>query len=248
MEYRTGGLDFQHSPLLLDPPAGEYSHLQRSIDTLRSLSERNVDFRLNLNQDLRNLDLRTDRYGDRSSPMDNRNLNRNLNGLELNLSMSQDRLNDHSRLNLDSNLRNLQLDRSLLQERPMQMERSMSSERLNMDDRGMDRITPERGPDRLEPDVGDLKYKEYRNHLDCLRDGQDEGRGTPSTPPTPVSVGENNYQEEKVRFIVLRRVVTHATCCAAAFRAAACLRNACGGRNFCGSGRKVSGFFSNCRV
>lgn len=232
VEYRSsGGLDFQHSPLLLDPPTGEYSHLQRSIDTLRSLSERNVDFRLNLNQDLRNLDLRTDRYNDRSSPMDNRNLrNQNMNGLELNLSMSQDRLNDHNRLNLDTNLRNLQLDRSLLQDRPLHLdreidriqidrniERSLSSERLNLDDRitpnserlNNDRLnTSDINQDYNNKDMSD-KYKEYRNHLDCLRgiDGrndqqqqqQDEGRGTPSTPPTPVSVGENNYQEEKVR-------------------------------------------------
>lgn len=241
VEYRgTGGLDFQHSPLLIETPGGEYSHLQRSIDTLRSLSERNVDFRLNLNQDLRNLDLRTDRYNDRTSPMD-RNMNRNMNGLELNLTMSQDRINEHRSLNLDTNLRNLQLDRSLLQDRQLHldremdrsmvmdrninMERSLSSDRLSMhngmDERGMnERISPERMNDRINSmdgrdmsteykDMSDLKYREYKNHLDCLRgidgrtDVQDEGRGTPSTPPTPVSVGENNYQEEKVLTIFI---------------------------------------------
>lgn len=241
LEYRaSGGLDFQHSPLLIETPGGEYSHLQRSIDTLRSLSERNVDFRLNLNQDLRNLDLRTERYNDRTSPLD-RNMNRNMNGLELNLTMSQDRGNEHRSLNLDSNLRNLQLDRSLLQdrqihlerdidrsmsmERGLNIERSLSSERLNMqanlDERINERITPERlNNERLSSmesrdmsteykDMSELKYREYKSHLDCLRgidgrtEGQtDEGRGTPSTPPTPVSVGENNYQEEKVQHII----------------------------------------------
>lgn len=272
MEYRSGGLDFQHTPLLLENPAGDYGHLQRSIDTLRSLSERNVDFRLNLNQDLRNLDLRTDRYGsERSSPMD-RNLNgRNMNGLELNLSLErglspQDRvMNEHRNLSMDTNLRNLNLDRNMLpQDRPLHLERdlnseramalergipqdrpelrnlslerSLSSERLNLTP-GQQNIEPERNltpnPERLNSadrlgnmnpsdrlgsienrdmqgdirqDMNELKYREYKSHLDCLRgiegrnvDGQqDEGRGTPSTPPTPVSVGENNYQEDKV--------------------------------------------------
>lgn len=260
VEYRTGGLDFQPSPILLDNPSGDYGHLQRSLDTLRSLSERNVDFRLNLNQDLRNIDLKSERYNsERSSPMD-RNLNgRNMNGLELNLSLErgmspQDRvLQDHRHLNLDNNLRNLNLDRNMLpqdrlhlerdlnhernlnlerslsQERNMSLERSLSSERLNMDSERVltpnsERMNPERmmnpnNGDRLienrdlqQQDINELKYREYKNHLDNLRgfdgrqvEGQtEEGRGTPSTPPTPVSVGENNYQEDKVFFFNLR--------------------------------------------
>lgn len=239
MEYRSsGGLDFQHTPLLLDNPNGEYSHLQRSIDTLRSLSERTVDFRLNINQDLRNLDLRTERYNDRSSPMDRNLNNRGVNGVEINLSLSQERINEHRGLNLDTNLRSLQIDRNLLQERPLHLdnsrdldrglqhdrlnlERSLSSERLSMpmDERISGRITPER-IERISSmdsrdmnheykDMSDIKYREYKSQLDCLRgidgrtDGQDEGRGTPSTPPTPVSVGENNYHEEKVMMIFL---------------------------------------------
>lgn len=151
------------------------------------------------------------------------NSNRNLNGLELNLTMSQDRIDSNrSNLNIDNNLRNLQLDRQLHLDREMNLERSLSAERLNniqnnIDDRLNDRISP---VDRLNNDnrlasietesykeqMNDIKYREYKNHLDCLRgiDGRnndvqnEEGRGTPSTPPTPVSVGENNYHEEKV--------------------------------------------------
>ncbi|KXZ75641.1 Zinc finger protein rotund-like Protein [Tribolium castaneum] len=145
LEYRTGGLDFhQPSPMLLDNHQNYSSHLQRSIDTLRSLG---------------------DRLGER--PMD------------LNLSLMQERMN---------------LDLNHLQERPL-----------------MDRNNLERGYERLrEPQVDmrheDLKYREYKAHLENLRsessrsmEGRtDEDRGTtPSTPPTPISVGEN-FQEEKV--------------------------------------------------
>lgn len=155
-------------------------------------------------------------------------MNRNLNGLELNLTMSQDRITENNRsLNIDNNLRNLQLDRQLHLDREINLERSLSSERLNIqnniDERALnERISPERlNNDRLNIDsrdmtdnykeqMNELKYREYKNHLDCLRgiDGRndvqnDEGRGTPSTPPTPVSVGENNYQEEKVLSLLL---------------------------------------------
>lgn len=210
----------------MDNPAGDYGHLQRSLDTLRSLSERNVDFRLNLNQDLRNIDLKLERYSDRASPMDRSlNLNgRNMSNLELNLSLERGLSpQDQRHINIDSMRNNLNLDRSTHIERElvnqehrnngMPLERCLSSERLSMTP-GME---PERvmtpNSDRLgsienrelHHELNELKYREYKNHLDCLRgingrvnDGQDEERGTPSTPPTPVSVGENNYHEDKV--------------------------------------------------
>lgn len=154
------------------------------------------------------------------------NLNgRNMSNLELNLSLERGLSpQDHRHINLDSMRNNLNLDRSIHIERElvnqehrnngMPLERSLSSERLSLTP-GMEServMTP--NSDRLgsienrelqHHELNELKYREYKNHLDCLRgidgrvnDGQDEGRGTPSTPPTPVSVGENNYHEDKV--------------------------------------------------
>lgn len=42
-DYRPGGgLDFHNSPLMAEIPAGDYSHLHRSIDQLRSMNERGI--------------------------------------------------------------------------------------------------------------------------------------------------------------------------------------------------------------
>lgn len=43
IEYRPGGgLDYHNSPLIGEIPAGDYSHIHRSIDQLRSLNERGI--------------------------------------------------------------------------------------------------------------------------------------------------------------------------------------------------------------
>ncbi|XP_072394656.1 zinc finger protein rotund-like isoform X1 [Diabrotica undecimpunctata] len=233
-----------------------YSHLQRSIDTLRSLGDRlgdrNVDLRLNLHQD---------RSYDRSNQMTN--------GLELNLSLNPDRLLQE-RMQQERSLERLLNERSM-QEQRMNLDHSLSIERLNLErsltqnldrnlnisqnpdrnyndrsslmndralmDRNLNSIdrnlnnermgyTNDRLTDRLRldgsdmrhsdisrdfnrdvnRDLNDLKFREYKAHLENLRSessrslerGNDEDRGTtPSTPPTPISVGEN-FQEEKV--------------------------------------------------
>ncbi|CAH1382584.1 unnamed protein product, partial [Tenebrio molitor] len=179
-----------------------YSHLQRSIDTLRSLGdrlgERNVDLRLNQG-------LNVDRG----------------NGLELNLSLNPDRLlqerglerlmGQEQRMNLE-HLNHLERSLNPSQERPL-MDRNLNSlDRGYGHDRLADRLRVEGGgphppaPADMRHDINDLKYREYKAHLENLRsessrsiEGRtDDDRGTtPSTPPTPISVGEN-FQEEKV--------------------------------------------------
>lgn len=209
MEYRSGGLDFhQPSQMLLDNNTNYSSHLQRSIDTLRSLGdrlgERNVDLRLN------------------------QSLNMDRNGLELNLSLNPERLLQERNLERLINERGLQeqrmnlehlnhLERSLNpnQDRPL-MDRNLNnldrgyphdrlSERLRLDGVSMS-TPPNTGPADMRHDINDIKYREYKAHLENLRsessrsiEGRtDDDRGTtPSTPPTPISVGEN-FQEEKV--------------------------------------------------
>jgi hypothetical protein len=204
LEYRSGGLDFhQPSAMLLENNAN-YSHLQRSIDTLRSLGdrlgERNVDLRLNQG-------LNVDRG----------------NGLELNLSLNPDRLlqerglerlmGQEQRMNLE-HLNHLERSLNPSQERPL-MDRNLNSlDRGYGHDRLADRLRVEGGgphppaPADMRHDINDLKYREYKAHLENLRsessrsiEGRtDDDRGTtPSTPPTPISVGEN-FQEEKVYF------------------------------------------------
>lgn len=43
IEYRPGGgLDYHNSPLMAEIPTGDYSHLHRSIDQLRSMNERGM--------------------------------------------------------------------------------------------------------------------------------------------------------------------------------------------------------------
>lgn len=43
IEYRPGGgLDYHNSPLIGEIPSGDYSHIHRSIDQLRSLNERGI--------------------------------------------------------------------------------------------------------------------------------------------------------------------------------------------------------------
>lgn len=226
-----------------------YSHLQRSIDTLRSLgdrlNERNVDLRLNLHQDLRN---NSDRNGLNAYDRTSLNLDRNLNmdrNLELNLSLERSLNNDRNILaERMQQERNLNLERLInernLDHRNLNLEHSLSIERLNLErslaqtdraltDRNLNNVermtldrnlsNNDRNNDRLRgldlqndlrhQDINDLKYREYKAHLDTLRNTEssrtiegrpDEERGTPSTPPTPLSVGEN-FQEEKVFFI-----------------------------------------------
>ncbi|CAH1997416.1 unnamed protein product [Acanthoscelides obtectus] len=221
--------------MLLENQTNYSSHLQRSIDTLRSLGDRlgdrNVDLRLNLHQERPPYD----RTGQIS------------NGLELNLSLNSDRLiqermqqerslerllNERSmqeqRMNLDHSLSlerlNLErsltqnLDRNLNQEGPRPYnslnDRALMDRNLNSIDRNLNNIGgygTERLTDRLS-DVkrDDIKYWDYKttthHHAENLRSessrSQEEDRGaTPSTPPTPISVGENrgeNFHEEKV--------------------------------------------------
>ncbi|KAG5895503.1 hypothetical protein JTB14_034819 [Gonioctena quinquepunctata] len=98
-----------------------YSHLQRSIDTLRSLGDRlgdrNVDLRLNLHQD------RLDRGYERNNQMGN--------GLELNLSLNSDRILQE-RMQQERNLERL-LNERTIQEQRMNLDHSLSLERLNLE-------------------------------------------------------------------------------------------------------------------
>lgn len=146
MEYRSGGLDFHQPPMLLENNAN-YSHLQRSIDTLRSLGDRlgdrNVDLRLNLHQDLRNNDRLLDRniMNERNSSS-NGNLS---NSLELNLSLNSDRILQE-RMQQERNLERLINERNM-QEQRMNLDHSLSLERLNLErslTQGMDRSLSER--------------------------------------------------------------------------------------------------------
>ncbi|KAL3271028.1 hypothetical protein HHI36_021528 [Cryptolaemus montrouzieri] len=242
LDYRNGGLDFHPPSSMLLENNTNYSHLQKSIDTLRSLGDRlgdrNVDLRLNLHQDLRNYD-RTNQL----------NLDRNL---ELNLSLNsdrylQERMQQERNLERLLNERNIHdqrggMDHSLSMERlslerslTQHMDRALTDKNLNLggtNDRAlMERCVPHNPGDnripfpnerlqpsdrgrmenndiRLNQEMGDLKFREYKTHLENLRmegsrtqggEGRlDEDRGaTPTTPPTPLSVGEN-FHEEKV--------------------------------------------------
>nr|CAI5870027.1 unnamed protein product [Callosobruchus analis] len=225
--------------MLLENQTNYSSHLQRSIDTLRSLGDRLGD------RNVLNLHQERPPY-DRSAQIGN--------GLELNLSLSSDRLlqermqqerslerllNERTmqeqRMNLDHSLslERLNLERSLTQNlnqegppRPYNSlnDRALMDRNLNSIDRNLNNIggyVNDRLSDRLS-DVkrDDIKYWDYKtHHTENLRSessrslerGQEEDRGTtPSTPPTPISVGENrgeNFHEEKVSF-ARRNVVT----------------------------------------
>ncbi|XP_050300431.1 zinc finger protein rotund isoform X2 [Anthonomus grandis grandis] len=229
------------------------NYLQRSIDTLRSLGDRlgDRDIRLNLHhQDYHRGSERLDRNYNHH----NQSIN---NGLELNLSLnSADRLLQEriqqERMQQERNLERILNERSMHHDQRMNLDHSLSLERLNLErsltqsldrnlnlthhqnnnerplgDRGnlngeprlLDRNLNslgygQDGRDTLRnPDLSDLKYREYKAHLENLRESSrslegaggivrgDEGgldRGTtPTTPPTPLSVGEN-FHEEKV--------------------------------------------------
>nr|CAH7712780.1 unnamed protein product [Callosobruchus chinensis] len=223
--------------MLLENQTNYSSHLQRSIDTLRSLGDRlgdrNVDLRLNLHQERPPYD-RSGQIG---------------NGLELNLSLNSDRLLQE-RMQQERSLERL-LNERTMQEQRMNLDHSLSLERLNLErslTQNLDRNLNQEGPprpynslndralmdrnlnsidrnlnniggyvnDRLSERLSDvkrddIKYWEYKtHHTENLRSessrslerGQEEDRGTtPSTPPTPISVGENrgeNFHEEKV--------------------------------------------------
>nr|CAI5840814.1 unnamed protein product [Callosobruchus analis] len=216
--------------MLLENQTNYSSHLQRSIDTLRSLGDRLGD------RNVLNLHQERPPY-DRSAQIGN--------GLELNLSLNSDRLlqermqqerslerllNERTmqeqRMNLDHSLslERLNLERSLTQNlnqegppRPYNSlnDRALMDRNLNSIDRNLNNIggyVNDRLSDRLS-DVkrDDTKYWDYKtHHTENLRSessrslerGQEEDRGTtPSTPPTPISVGENrgeNFHEEKV--------------------------------------------------
>lgn len=134
------------------------------------------------------------------------------------------------RMNLDHSLslERLNLERSLTQslDRNLNLTHHQNNNDRPLGDRGnlngetrlLDRNLNNLGygPDRdslRNPDLSDLKYREYKAHLENLRessrsleggggggirgdDGGDRG-ATPTTPPTPLSVGEN-FHEEKV--------------------------------------------------
>lgn len=235
VEYRTGGLDFQSAPMHLENT--NYSHLQRSIDSLRSISdrlgERNIDLRLNLHNDLR-----SDRNGlgqDRLNPANSLSLNRTFNDRDFlqtrpqdrNLSfdriMSERSLNDHRSINERMNF-----DRSVSAER-LSLERTLVAQNANrgLTDRnnlnsntGVMNASDRNGAERLrsgldmrdmnsdgrQNNMNEMKFRDYKAHLDSLRNMEssrsiegknDEERGTPSSPSTPLSVGEG-FPEEKV--------------------------------------------------
>ncbi|CAH0548521.1 unnamed protein product [Brassicogethes aeneus] len=203
------------------------------------LGDRNVDLRLNLHQNDRlnpqtlnnglelNLSLNSadrllqdrlqqERSLERLISEQNRmNLDHSLSIERLNLerSLTQPNLIHNDRI-LDRNLSpNSDRERNLtLIDRNLNSERSLN---LNLENRLYnDRLGPipnDRQHNILQnSDVNDLKYREYKNHLENLRNSnevsrlenrlqpQEEDRGdTPTTPPTPLSVGEN-FSEEKV--------------------------------------------------
>lgn len=211
-----------------------YSHLQRSIDSLRSLGdrlgERNVDLRLNLHPN----DLRADRNG-LSSP-NNINLNRSFNdrdylqnrahqdrNLNFERLMSERNITDHRSINDRMNF-----DRSVSAER-LSLERSLLAQNSNRNGLnngggggggvGSGMLTDRNGAERLRSgldirdmnndvrqNMNEMKFRDYKAHLDNLRNIEssrsidaknDEERGTPSSPSTPLSVGEG-FPEEKV--------------------------------------------------
>nr|XP_022900181.1 zinc finger protein squeeze isoform X4 [Onthophagus taurus] len=214
LEYRSPTLDFQPSPLLLENN-NTYSHLQRSIDTLRTLGdrlgERNVDLRLNLHQE-------------RLNPIER-------NTLELNLTLNSDRLHheklqhdrygqeryqNHNQHNLDSSTNNLQ--QSSHHQSPFNLLQapSIATSNTNSTTTIVDRALTDRNLnnlDRLRFDnhhnsshhhnhhqnnsdsISDLKYKEYKAHLDSLRGDQRTTNNNP-TAGDPLRGGGNNLQNE----------------------------------------------------
>lgn len=214
--------------------------LNLSLNSDRLLQERNLERLINertLQEQRMNLDhnLSLERLNLERSL--SQNLDRTLNDRNLNLTQNNDR-NLLDRMNSE---RGGLIDRNINSERTINdrnlnttertttlMDRNLSSDRgggmldrnLNNLDRGFgstDRLTERLRMDpigdmRHNSDINDLKYREYKAHLENLRSessrslegraggggGGEEERGTtPSTPPTPISVGEN-FQEEKV--------------------------------------------------
>lgn len=220
MEYRsTGGLDFQSAPVHLEN--GNYSQLQRSIDSLRSLGdrlgERNVDLRLNLHHN----DIRND------GRQTNVGLNRTFNDRDF----LQNRPQDRNNLNFDRIMmgesRGMNFDRSVSAER-LNLERSLIAQNANrvLSDRNnivnsnnVMNVDRNNGAERLRSgldirdinndvrqNMNEMKFRDYKAHLDSLRNMEssrslegknDEEQGTPSSPSTPLSVGEG-FPEEKV--------------------------------------------------
>lgn len=119
-------------------------------------------------------------------------MDRNLNSLDRNLNnvpYGNDRLTDRLRMD-GSDMRHGDISRDLV------------GREMNRD---------------MNRDVNDMKYREYKAHLENLRSessrslerGNEEDRGTtPSTPPTPISVGEN-FQEEKVNKVHIFSLISY---------------------------------------
>lgn len=135
------------------------------------------------------------------------NLERIINERNLNERIGLDHMD---RLSLERSLQQQNMDRVALTDRNLNnVDRMLANE----NNRASDRL---RSNFDMQNEISDIKYREYKAHLDSLRSNessrppvegrppptseggqQQEERGTSSTPPTPLSVGEN-FQEEKV--------------------------------------------------
>ncbi|CAG9832900.1 unnamed protein product [Diabrotica balteata] len=191
----TNGLELN---LSLNPDRLLQERMQQERSLERLLNERSMqEQRMNLDHSLSIERLNLERSL-------TQNLDRNLN-----ISQNPDRnYNDRSSLMNDRALmdRNLNsIDRNLNNER-MGYTNDRLTDRLRLDGSDMRHSDISRDFNRdVNRDLNDLKFREYKAHLENLRSessrslerGNDEDRGTtPSTPPTPISVGEN-FQEEK---------------------------------------------------
>lgn len=169
---------------LLQDRIQQERNLERLINERNMISEQN---RMNLDHSLSLERLNLERS--LTQNLDTRNMLHNDRVPNLNVSPNGDR----DRTLID---RNLNSERSL---NLNNLENRLYNERLPPPLPNADRH-----PNTIlnNPDLNDLKYREYKNHLENLRSSDssrvEEERGeTPTTPPTPLSVGEN-FNEEKV--------------------------------------------------
>lgn len=192
---------------------GNGLELNLSLNSDRILQERNLERLLNERtvQDQRmNLD--------HSLSLERLNLERSL-SQSLTSHQNQERayneraLMDRNLNSLDRNLNNIDRMPYGIPDRLTERLRTDASDMRHSDIRDISRdLNRDLGNrDVSNRDLNDLKYREYKSHLENLRTESsrslergnvDEDRGTtPSTPPTPISVGEN-FQEEKVKFFI----------------------------------------------
>lgn len=205
LDRNTGlnGLNLERNGLNLD----RNGLIDRNIDRNGLGNDRNISVDSNRNLEL-NLSLNSN---ERNILQERMQQERNLNLERL---INERNLNDHRSLEHSLSIERLNLERSLAQHDRALTDRNLNNvDRMVLDrnlnnDRNNDRLRGLDLQNDIRQDINDMKYREYKAHLDSLRntdssrsvEGRDvEDRGNSSTPPTPISVGEN-FQEEKVIF------------------------------------------------